>query len=73
MSSLHQHVSHKTLPLIFSLPIDIRFTDAPTLQHISGTQWTPDIITFDSGKLVKSTSYYVQEVCVLEHMSLTVI
>ncbi|CAE6502760.1 unnamed protein product [Rhizoctonia solani] len=34
---------------------------APTLQHINGYQWTPDIITFDAGTIVKSASYYVQQ------------
>lgn len=34
---------------------------APSLQHIRNYQWTPDIITFDAGGLVKSTSYYVQQ------------
>lgn len=34
---------------------------APTLQHINSTQWTPDLITFDANTLVKSTSYYAQQ------------
>ncbi|KAG6841718.1 hypothetical protein C0991_007604 [Blastosporella zonata] len=34
---------------------------APSLQHIRNYQWTPDIITFDASRAVKSTSYYVQE------------
>jgi alpha-L-arabinofuranosidase len=38
-------------------------TDAPSFQHIDSYAWTPDIITYDAGKMVKSTSYYVQEVC----------
>ncbi|CAE6481323.1 unnamed protein product [Rhizoctonia solani] len=33
---------------------------APSLQHINGWQWTPDIITFDAGAIVKSASYYAQ-------------
>ncbi|KAG9088038.1 hypothetical protein FS749_002471, partial [Ceratobasidium sp. UAMH 11750] len=33
---------------------------APTLQHVHGTQWTPDIVSFDAGNMVKSASYYVQ-------------
>ncbi|KAG9083078.1 hypothetical protein FRC06_004705 [Ceratobasidium sp. 370] len=33
---------------------------APTLQHVHGTQWTPDIISFDAVEMVKSASYYVQ-------------
>ncbi|KAF8753887.1 Alpha-L-arabinofuranosidase C-terminus [Rhizoctonia solani] len=33
---------------------------APSLQHINGWQWTPDIITFDAGDIVKSASYYAQ-------------
>ncbi|ELU40326.1 hypothetical protein AG1IA_05654 [Rhizoctonia solani AG-1 IA] len=35
---------------------------APSLQHINGWQWTPDIITFDAGDIVKSASYYAQHV-----------
>ncbi|KAF9011202.1 glycoside hydrolase superfamily [Cyathus striatus] len=34
---------------------------APSLQHIRGYQWTPDILTYDASRLVKSTSYYVQQ------------
>ncbi|KAH7338763.1 glycoside hydrolase [Rhizoctonia solani] len=34
---------------------------APTLQNVNGYQWTPDIISFDAGSIVKSTSYYVQQ------------
>ncbi|QRV94887.1 alpha-L-arabinofuranosidase [Ceratobasidium sp. AG-Ba] len=34
---------------------------APSLQNINGWQWTPDIITFDAGKIVKSASYHVQQ------------
>ncbi|KAG9126775.1 hypothetical protein FRC07_002011 [Ceratobasidium sp. 392] len=34
---------------------------APSLQNINGWQWTPDIITFDAGTIVKSASYYVQQ------------
>ncbi|KIK71567.1 glycoside hydrolase family 51 protein [Collybiopsis luxurians FD-317 M1] len=34
---------------------------APSLQHIRNYQWTPDIITFDASCVVKSTSYYVQQ------------
>ncbi|KAG8682258.1 hypothetical protein FRC08_015070, partial [Ceratobasidium sp. 394] len=34
---------------------------APSLQNINGWQWTPDIITFDAGAIVKSASYYVQQ------------
>ncbi|KAK0233943.1 glycoside hydrolase [Armillaria fumosa] len=34
---------------------------APSLQHISNYQWTPDILTYDSSRVVKSTSYYVQQ------------
>ncbi|CEL56035.1 hypothetical protein RSOLAG1IB_07488 [Rhizoctonia solani AG-1 IB] len=33
---------------------------APSLQHVDGWQWTPDIITFDAGAIVKSASYYAQ-------------
>ncbi|KAF8600897.1 glycoside hydrolase [Ceratobasidium sp. AG-I] len=34
---------------------------APSLQHVDGWQWTPDIISFDAGAIVKSASYYVQQ------------
>ncbi|TFK42073.1 glycoside hydrolase [Crucibulum laeve] len=34
---------------------------APSLQHIRSYQWTPDILTYDASRLVKSTSYYVQQ------------
>ncbi|THU91952.1 arabinofuranosidase [Dendrothele bispora CBS 962.96] len=33
---------------------------APLLNHIDGTQWTPNLITFDSGSLVRSTSFHTQ-------------
>jgi len=35
--------------------------DAPSLQHIRSYQWTPDIITYDAVNMVKSVSYYVQQ------------
>ncbi|KDN36240.1 hypothetical protein RSAG8_11003, partial [Rhizoctonia solani AG-8 WAC10335] len=35
---------------------------APTLQNVNGYQWTPDIISFDAGSIVKSASYYVQQI-----------
>ncbi|KAG8728503.1 hypothetical protein FRC11_010929, partial [Ceratobasidium sp. 423] len=34
---------------------------APTLQNVNSYQWTPDIISFDAGSIVKSASYYVQQ------------
>ncbi|KAJ7053979.1 glycoside hydrolase [Mycena amicta] len=34
---------------------------APSFQHIRNYQWTPDIITYDASQMVKSTSYYVQQ------------
>ncbi|KAF7302852.1 hypothetical protein MKEN_01247400 [Mycena kentingensis (nom. inval.)] len=34
---------------------------APSFQHIRNYQWTPDIITYDAMRMVKSTSYYVQQ------------
>ncbi|KAJ7665650.1 glycoside hydrolase [Mycena rosella] len=34
---------------------------APSFQHIRNYQWTPDILTYDASRLVKSTSYYVQQ------------
>ncbi|KAF8607097.1 glycoside hydrolase [Ceratobasidium sp. AG-I] len=33
---------------------------APSLDNVNGRQWTPDIISFNAGDLVKSASYYVQ-------------
>ncbi|KAF8753772.1 Alpha-L-arabinofuranosidase C-terminus [Rhizoctonia solani] len=38
-----------------------RSADAPTLQNVNGYQWTPDIVSFDAGSIVKSASYYVQQ------------
>jgi len=38
---------------------------APLLQHINSTQWTPDLISFDAGHVIKSTSYYVQKLFAL--------
>ncbi|KAF7330131.1 hypothetical protein MSAN_02462900 [Mycena sanguinolenta] len=32
-----------------------------SFQHIKNYQWTPDIVTYDASRLVKSTSYYVQQ------------
>ena len=40
-------------------------TDAPSLQHIASYEWTPDLITFDAGSVVKSVSYYAQQVPIL--------
>ncbi|KAJ6604947.1 glycoside hydrolase superfamily [Mycena sp. CBHHK59/15] len=34
---------------------------APSFQHIRSYQWTPDLLTYDASRLVKSTSYYVQQ------------
>ncbi|KAI1785451.1 glycoside hydrolase family 51 protein [Ganoderma leucocontextum] len=34
---------------------------APLLQHVNSTQWTPDLISFDAGSVIKSTSFYVQK------------
>ncbi|KAJ7762302.1 glycoside hydrolase [Mycena maculata] len=34
---------------------------APSFQHIKNYQWTPDILAYDASRLVKSTSYYVQQ------------
>ncbi|KAK7678667.1 hypothetical protein QCA50_018248 [Cerrena zonata] len=34
---------------------------APLLQHVNSTQWTPNLISFDSGTVYRSTSYYVQK------------
>lgn len=40
----------------------------PSLQHIRNFQWTPDIMTYDATRMVKSTSYYVQQVSEFLHM-----
>ncbi|RPD65586.1 glycoside hydrolase [Lentinus tigrinus ALCF2SS1-7] len=34
---------------------------APLLQHVNSTQWTPDLVSFDAGSVIRSTSYYVQK------------
>jgi len=34
---------------------------APLLQNINSAQWTPDLISFDAGSVVRSTSFYVQK------------
>ncbi|KAH7097271.1 glycoside hydrolase [Auriculariales sp. MPI-PUGE-AT-0066] len=46
----------------FERNADVVFASAyaPTLQHVNGTQWTPNLIAFDAGKIVRSVSYFVQ-------------
>ncbi|CAK5262313.1 unnamed protein product [Mycena citricolor] len=34
---------------------------APLLNHVSSTQWTPNLVTFTPNSLILSTSYYVQQ------------
>ncbi|KAF9027162.1 glycoside hydrolase [Hymenopellis radicata] len=34
---------------------------APLLNHINSTQWTPNLVSFSPNTLIKSTSYYVQQ------------
>ena len=34
---------------------------APVLQNIDNTQWTPNLIVFNAGLVVKSTSYLAQK------------
>ncbi|OJT01748.1 hypothetical protein TRAPUB_7804 [Trametes pubescens] len=34
---------------------------APLLQHINSTQWTPDLVSYDAGSVIKSTSFYAQK------------
>ncbi|THU89381.1 glycoside hydrolase [Dendrothele bispora CBS 962.96] len=34
---------------------------APSFQHIRSYQWTPDLVTYDAQRFVRSTSYYVQQ------------
>ncbi|KAK7541754.1 Arabinosidase A [Phyllosticta citricarpa] len=42
---------------------------APTLQHVNGTQWVPDMISYDASPtgIVKSTSYYVEQMFAANH------
>ncbi|PFH50482.1 glycoside hydrolase family 51 protein [Amanita thiersii Skay4041] len=34
---------------------------APLLNHVTNSQWTPNLVSFDSGAVYRSTSYYVQK------------
>ncbi|KAI3613233.1 alpha-l-arabinofuranosidase a [Moniliophthora roreri] len=34
---------------------------APLLNHVSGTQWSPNLVAYDAMNVVKSASYYVQK------------
>ncbi|KAF9459124.1 alfa-L-arabinofuranosidase precursor [Collybia nuda] len=34
---------------------------APLLGHVSGTQWTPNLVAFDTGTVYESTSFHVQK------------
>lgn len=34
---------------------------APLLNHMSNSQWTPNLVSFDSGAVYRSTSFYVQK------------
>ncbi|KAF8342413.1 arabinofuranosidase [Amanita rubescens] len=34
---------------------------APLMNHVSDSQWTPNLLSFDAGAVYKSTSYYVQK------------
>lgn len=34
---------------------------APLLNHVSDSQWTPNLVSFDSGAVYRSTSFYVQK------------
>lgn len=36
-------------------------TYAPLLAHVEGWQWRPDLLWFDNTSIVKTTSYYVQQ------------
>ncbi|KNZ81402.1 putative alpha-N-arabinofuranosidase A [Termitomyces sp. J132] len=33
---------------------------APLLNHVANSQWTPNLVSFDSGAVYRSTSFYVQ-------------
>ncbi|KAH9852567.1 glycoside hydrolase family 51 protein [Lenzites betulinus] len=34
---------------------------APLLQHVNSTQWTPDLVSYDAGSVIRSTSFYAQK------------
>ncbi|KAI0635237.1 glycoside hydrolase family 51 protein [Trametes polyzona] len=34
---------------------------APLLQHVNSTQWTPDLVSYDAGSVIKSTSFFTQK------------
>ncbi|KAJ3777495.1 arabinofuranosidase [Lentinula raphanica] len=34
---------------------------APLLNHVADSQWTPNLVSFDSGNVYPSTSFYVQQ------------
>ncbi|KAI0777744.1 glycoside hydrolase family 51 protein [Trametes elegans] len=38
---------------------------APLLQHVNSTQWTPDLVSFDAGSVIKSVSFYAQKLFAL--------
>ncbi|KAF7291896.1 Alpha-L-AF-C domain-containing protein [Mycena indigotica] len=48
----------------FERNADIVFSSsyAPLLGHVNNSQWTPNLVGFDAGKVYKSTSYHVQKV-----------
>nr|6ZPS_AAA Chain AAA, MgGH51 [Meripilus giganteus]6ZPV_AAA Chain AAA, MgGH51 [Meripilus giganteus]6ZPW_AAA Chain AAA, MgGH51 [Meripilus giganteus]6ZPX_AAA Chain AAA, MgGH51 [Meripilus giganteus]6ZPY_AAA Chain AAA, MgGH51 [Meripilus giganteus]6ZPZ_AAA Chain AAA, MgGH51 [Meripilus giganteus]6ZQ0_AAA Chain AAA, MgGH51 [Meripilus giganteus]6ZQ1_AAA Chain AAA, MgGH51 [Meripilus giganteus] len=38
---------------------------APLLQHVNSTQWTPDLVSYDAGSVIKSTSFFAQKLFAL--------
>lgn len=34
---------------------------APLLNHVSASQWTPNLVSFDAGAVYRSTSFYIQK------------
>ncbi|KAF9456916.1 glycoside hydrolase [Collybia nuda] len=34
---------------------------APLLNNVNSTQWTPNLVSFTASKVIKSTSYYIQQ------------
>lgn len=60
---LQGSVSEAAFMMGFERNADIVFAAsyAPLLGHATSHQWTPNLITFDAGSVVKSTSYYVQQ------------
>ncbi|KAH0585745.1 hypothetical protein H2248_008954 [Termitomyces sp. 'cryptogamus'] len=46
------------LPCNFQADFDSSY--GPLLNHVANSQWTPNLVSFDSGAVYRSTSFYVQ-------------